>query len=495
MSDPKEKKTVVPPEEAKVEPKPEPIPTPEELADKAQEFGAAFGFGEKKVKDKKKEEPAKVVETTEPSPEPEKPKAKAPTKAELAAANAEMAERLKKLEERSTPTDIPADPEGDPQPELHRKKEPQVEEPISLDLDEEDQEILDAVKVLERDKRNAGSSKKLVEFWEKEAGYLKRWQAKHPGEEFDKDDAEHAALYDTEPQFDEAALRKAKSTAKQEKFDNAVSSKVEEYAKKNIEPELKKNRQSEDLKKTAPKMMAAGQRGVALLASELSDDFKKIVNTENGPVITEDAIKKMTETDPVLFDLLTENAEKVDIALQEITKIEELPYLRLDGSLEVTLGNKEDFKPHQFIFDNIRLLEKRLLAKPKADQMHEGKQFMPGEEFNARWHKATPVDRKKLENAYWTPTAEDIRRFIVYEEGRKIRDFVAKANSIAERKAKGKTPSTEPGNENNRIEKPIATSQNRSPSTVSVADNQDNSRQAITDTKEKDDKFSAAFFG
>lgn len=468
-------------------------PTPEELEADAAAFSAAFGFGQNA--DKKPKEKTLAPYPVKPAaPEPEKqdepkkpdepkPKVKPPTRAELL-------ERLRKLEERGSAPDPEVEPE---KPKQAEKKEESLPE---IALEEEDQELVDALKVLERTPKHAGSVKKVMDFWAKEESYIKRWEATHRGEKFDKSSDDHSAFYADEPSFDESEIRLAKKVVRREEIDRAVDEGVQKSLKKNVEPKLKEISRKEALEAATPGIIAAGQYHVASLAASVSDEFSKIVNTKDGPLISEEAVEKMKQVDPELFEILTEMAEPLDIAIKEIAKVSKLPeHYQLNPEFEVQLSSGEPFRPHQYVMDAWGRLERQLVALPKDQQAdNNGRQFLPGKVFNERWQSAKPGDRAKVEGKYWTVTPDELSRFVEFEQAQKIKKILARTNARVERLAKKSEAKPETNGKPKDQEKQERQAPRPSPSTASASDLQDNSIRGGKEVEEDEEKLQKVFF-
>lgn len=468
-------------------------PTPEELAAEEQAFTEAFTGGARKKAPEKKPEPEKKSEPPKEEKKPEeeqeqeapKPRAKGPTKAELA-------ERVKMLEERQQ---MPPEPEQKKETEKPNK-EAELEASTE-DLTDEELDHLEAVKVLERDdKRFAGASKRQSEFYAKAQAYRKKWMAQNRGKVFDPADEEHNEFYADEPQFDDSVIRAAKKKARIEQIQKASDEAVERYAKKNVEPKLKAISSAKALEAATPEIIASGQRRVAELAAEISDDFKKLVDTPNGPIITQESAEKMKESDPELYEILAEHAEPVDIMTQELKRIEKTGVL-LDPNFVMQLHTGEEFRPHQLITDAWMRLERRLLGQKKDDQKDEnGRQFLSSEDYNKRWQTARSNGRlPELESSFWTITPDGLSGYIRWEQAQKIKRIIARTNSRVERLTKKSTAKPEsdgkPKDEKKADEKPV----HRSPATASASDMQDNSLANGKADEESEETFRKVFAG
>lgn len=494
----KDPKTIPPVEEKVIETP----PTAEELAEQAKEFGDSF-FSNKKPEAKKAEkkpvEPPKDEKKVEPEPEKKKEEERKPKKG----ARSKILERLDQIDERISKAPTPEEDETEPprretnppEGETDRSKPDPKQPEIDLDLTEEEQEHLDALKVLERNPKHKGASAKVLDFWSKLDAYQKRWEARNPGEKFKAEDTEHADFYANEPSFSDGDLRTARRTLRQEQIDNATKTAVDKVRKESIDPALEEFKRDKAVRDNMPFINASAQKRAAALCALVSDEFSKIVTTDNGPALSQEAVDKMAAEDPELFEIVNEHAEPVEIMVKEIEKVTRMPnHFRFDPNVKVKLSDGQSFRPHQQIMEAWELLEQRLSNLPADKQVWEGRRFMPGGEFQRRWTEGNPAAREKLQRSFWTPSPDDLSDFIVQEESRKIKQIVLRANSIADRRIKknGAKPETEAkGKDEKKPEdKPLA----KSPATTSSSDTQDNTLSKSEDGEENTKKTHEMFF-
>lgn len=494
MSTEKDPKTITPPE---------PPPTPEELAEQAKATGEMFFSNKapdakpKKEAEKSKEPPKEEKKPDEP-PKPEAEKKPDEPRKPKKSARANIIDRIGRLEESVRET-IP--PEDDTEPTKTETKPKEIEpetpkaETTDLSLTDEEQDHLDALAVLERNPKHKGAVAKVRDFWSKLDAYQTRWEARNPGEKFKPDDADHADFFSNEPQFAENDLRVARRTVRQEQIENATKSAVDKVRKEEIDPALGEFKRDKAMRDHAPHIAAAAQKRAATLCALVSHEFEKIVTTDKGPVLTQEAIAKMESEDPELFEIVNEHAEPVEVMIKEIEKVTRMPqHFRFDPSLRVSLTDGRSFRPHQQIMDAWESLEAMLTALPAEKQVWDGKKFMRGAEFQKRWAEGNATAREKLQRGFWTPSPDDLSDFIVQEESRKIKKAVARANLMLETRAKKNGAKTEKPDKTKDEVKPDETPPPRSATTTSSSDLQDNSLRTGDEGEENAKKTHEMFF-
>lgn len=314
----------------------------------------------------KKKEPAKPAKPAAAAP-PAKPKRVTPpapvplTAAEIASAAAEGATRA-----------LAAKP----------KDEPAAKKDDDSTLSPQDKKllpILERMEVLQPDQYK-GLAKKYREALTKEGEYIAKWQAEHPGQEFDKEADEHTAFYDandvdwTDEDFTDAVA------------DIKAEAKVAEKLKP-VEAKLSDYDRQQRLNEAAPKIGDEQLVAAKEFWKHMGDDFQKIFN-EQG--LDEAEWKRISESDPVAHEIRLKSAHALNIETTEMYKL-------MNG-----LATFDEKNPiHVNLADFATKVEAELSAKPAAEQLDaQGRQFLPADKY----YKLPKAEKDN----YWTPSMRDL---------------------------------------------------------------------------------------
>lgn len=264
-----------------------------------------------------------------------------------------------------------------------------------------------------------GHSTKFLANAKKFTEYSEKWEADHPGQEFNDEDPEHEAFrasLEAETEYDEddhvAALA-----------DEIADGKVAKVTK-DFEQKLEPIRRREKLAEKHRELVATRDNignGFWQRLGEQLDDFKDVVDVTGGlspeeaqrrlksgqkitPLLKIDVLNKIAETDPEKYAIAvngrfarnddgswtTMGARVAEGLAQEI--------YALDNAL-VEYG--ETNPVHQFLSEFVEERTRKLLAKPVENQMDDqGRRFLSRADYNN-----LPADRRK---DHWTYSTEDV---------------------------------------------------------------------------------------
>lgn len=333
------------------------------------------------------------------------------------------------------------------------KPEKTVEKEPEIELSEEDKRTLEALKLIESD--NPGSKglvQRTIEFWKKEPDYIREWERKHPGEEFDKDDPQHSDFYDTnEPVVNEEEFAAAKIRLVVEPVERKAKEAVkaaEEVRKKSDQIELDRK-----IEKTLPDIANRVDKSLIAVIDESAPELAKLLGEGDNKTADESGLKKIEEEDPVAFDIIQSEAERVRILCSEFELLTSFPgAYQFNPSAHVALSDDSTMSPHSELVKLINDTEQDIKAMPRAetDREHNGKvmRFMPQKEMRDQESEIAADQRlteaqkqakiRDLRQSTWTLSVDDIRKAIISESAWKIKSRIEKAQKLFDLRASKK---------------------------------------------------------
>lgn len=353
------------------------------LAELSRRF---LGEDKPPVDDPKKKEAAEAAKTAAAKKPELKKKIVAPTATEtLLTRTTDVLEKVaNSLADKGNPAD--------------KKEEPK--DPLA-DLDPSERRKVNVLRQMEKDFADRHEYKGLAEKYltgqKKLEDYVTKWQADHPGQEFDEKAEEHNPFFDAnnvdwnDEDYIES-LTNIKSKAAIEDHDKRVNSKLSEVER------------SQKLIESKPAIAAEGITAARTFWKKFDDELAEIL-LPNGSVDNA-KLNELKTTDPIKFKVGTQTAERVEALTAGMYKL-------LNG-LE-PFSDKSQI--HQHLADFAVKQEQALLARPPEDQKDgQGRGFKPRSEFR----KLSEEDKKK----YWTFSATDFGLLIAHEEATRASEFI-----------------------------------------------------------------------
>lgn len=237
--------------------------------------------------------------------------------------------------------------------------------------------------------------------------YQDKWEASHPGEDFDPDSPEHEDFRKSvevpwEPSdFDDA------------KIDMRVQERLAEKGK-DIDAKLSQYDRTERLRAASPTIAQHVGASRKSFWATMGDDYKDVV-ADNG-AINPERLRALMESDPVTTGHRIEAARALDAEVPEIYKL-------LEGLSDVAKPNDPMFPVHQAINEFGFHVEQTIAEQPPENQLDaHGRPFLPTSRFyalskaeQARYWTLTPEHLVPLRAKHWADKAADA---VVVEERR-----------------------------------------------------------------------------
>ncbi len=268
---------------------------------------------------------------------------------------------------------------------LVKREEKKVDEAKQKEIDAED----DYVKTLDEDKQyeielarhaesiKPGYSKKLIEFYRA----ADKYRADNPDYEGSEDYEEF--IKKNEPKISNAERRKIE----RDMITQAATAKAREEVSKEFEPVVRELNEM----KTAPTIKAVADEARAIMTKKASDDDIAI-----DPEVF-DKIQSMPYSQAV-----EEYPNEAPIVASTVSKVRE--WTRIwNSAVEVDMKNPN----HQWLMNFLQNKEAEVMAKPEADQVRDGKRFVPISKF-IELEQTNP----KAAAATWTFKHDDVVRMI-----------------------------------------------------------------------------------
>ena len=418
---------------------PEPIPSAEDLLALSKEVTAEFFDNDRLSRHKVKpeaakpetEEPPKTAdekskeEKPEPKPKEKKPKAKvvAPTPADPDALADAVVQRLN---DRQKPVEAPAE-------SLKPAKDPME------GFDHIQRRTLDAVKYLaENDPSYKGRNllKETIDFWKKEEDYIATWEKENKGQPFDDSDPDHADFYAKhQPQIRDDDIENAKVDVRVAERLDKERAKSQAETNKRINDEIGPIKAREAFSKAEPHIAQQVSGAVESMISEAVPEFAALI--KDG--LTPEAVKKMTDDDPVAFEALDREAQSLIVVVRELESLvnpDIAPYVKWDPSIRVVTNAKDSVFPHAEILDIGNRLEEAISKLPPEGRMNNGKNFVSQQAFrdnlaHVNSQKVSQQEKNRLSDIFrrrfWCIGAEDVKAAAIHKSAEKVKNILGMA--------------------------------------------------------------------
>ena len=305
---------------------------------------------------------------------------------------------------------------------------PPAEPPAEPEMTPEDQRDLAIIQRMEADNpKLQGKAEEFRKFALSRYEYEAKWLRDNPGRTFNPDDAEHEEFYKGQPDIDTDAYEQAR-------IDLMVDRKVEDRLRPIEEDKI--------LEKAMPVIAQQIQKNVHAMVADVSPELAALLKNGDQIDLSDAAVAKVAEADPI--------AARV---LDRMIKTEVLPMV---AALERSLlpGSANRLNPrenplHAKIASHVLEFESEMKAKPVAEQVRNGKQFITREEYAAREREinrgpGTPQNKAKalndLNSAYWRPDVDDIETVMVRDAAKRAKEQIKDLDDLAAKKYKGGAP-------------------------------------------------------
>lgn len=359
--------------------------------------------------------------------------------------------------------------------QLQAPKQPKQDVPD--ELTDEDDETIAALARMEKDgKAPVGIVAKTKAFWDAEQKYIAKWTKDNPGHKYDLNDEAHATFYDDhEPAYDERELTKAKRAILEETIEQRVTSKVsQKNEKENFE---------RDLRDRKPYTARAVHESMVDMIAEagfkdaLTKDGKLVLNKE-----TEDAIDAES---PHARDILLEEAEVLNIQVEEIDKLQAFPgKYQWQPNLSKKTKNGTVLLPHQMIYEYGAELEGMLAAMPAEQSVRDGKRFVTNADFSSEVNRIleSPASQEAKRSAmqhldahYYTIGPDDIKAALIVKHAHRAKAKIEKFGGVKKKEAAPAQAETTPPPKKEEPQVPAPSS--RAPSVSSASDSVDTGKK------------------
>lgn len=481
--------------------------TQEEMEEARNILHAAMFGGASKLKEtpkpkpeEKKEEPKQEEKKIE-EPKPEEKKVVPPKKKKEPV-------QVKPEEDPEDVISRTASATGRAVAEALKGAKPEEKPEPELDYSDKDKRTLEVLRELEKSPKYKGIADDTVRFWKKEEEYIRKWEAANPNETFNAEDEAHADFYKKhEPSFDDEDFEEAKTGILKRK----IASEVEDQVRKKYEPQIKQIELANKLREAAPVIAQAQHEAVITLIQKAAPELAKMMEKEDGSVVLDDAIyKAMVESDPVALRIMAGTAERVRVAVAELRKLTTIDEYAPREDYEVTLSNKEKFKPHAELLAFSGWLENKFAEMPPAETAMDGRTFLTqaqmGEKVSTIMTSHRNVQEKrsavaKLQRSYWTLEGSQVEQAYIADQAERIGKQIKDLDELLTlRSKKGQktetTPKPEKASEskNGEAEKASET-RAKPPSSASASDRPNvNAKGAATD-KDRMETVSRSMWG
>lgn len=282
-------------------------------------------------------------------------------------------------------------------PKPEKKDSPQDTKPDESWMTDTDKRRVAVLQQMEKlyPERYKGIAEKYATSKKGLINYAKKWEAEHPGEEFDETAEEHAEFLDSNDiDWEDEDYLEAAAELK-------ASAKIAE-SQKTTDQKLSSIERKEKLREAQPLIFSEVGKAAHGYWKLMGETFAGIVD-ENGNFDPAKA-KAIADADPVTFGIRLEAAKALDAEVAELYKLMGVPGLKDDAGNPAEYGLVE-FDPKNPIHANLDKFaneqEQAMKRLPEADQRDsEGRSFLP----YADYYKLNPKQRA----AFWTFTATDL---------------------------------------------------------------------------------------
>ena len=333
----------------------------------------------------------------------------------------------------------------------------QSDEPkASVKLDAADIRRYHVLKQMEEDgTAPKGTAEADLRFLEKASAYKEKWEAAHPGEDYDPDASEHAKFYeDNESKIkdDDAA------------YIAAADNMVVKRAEGKIRTETEKREQAAARKKSfddaQPVIAKSSYDAVMDMVEAAVPDLAEMMGKGEARKLDAEVTKKMVEKDPVRVRILQEVSEPLGVLIVELdrlTKFGDVYEVTTDMAVTLERSGQEIF-PHAMLLKFIDGLEREMAALPPEKTMRDGKRFVPDGVMMRelqRINKDSTMDAKSKNDAvkniqahYYSLNEADYRRGLIGQYADKARKRIAQVEEfIALRTPKAPVVTPETGSQ------------------------------------------------
>lgn len=419
----------------------EKVPTAEELQERSRNVFKTM-FNCEPPEDKKPEPNA------HPSPDPTLPKPPGPVEEPKVEPKAEEPPKPVEPAPPTTPT-TPAptpvtQPPAQPVAPAPVRIETPTEEPVVTapvdELGEDDRADYEALVFLEQQdpKKYAGKAAEFVDFTKKNYAYQDAWLDKNPGKDFNADDEEHAEWY---------AANQPKGIERKVIDEAKDDIRIERMVEKRMAP-IREEHQQEKARKAfhenLPTIATVVTKNLTSLVELVNPELTQHLKDDKGKVsIGKDSAERIRQADPIAARELEAAAMEVEPMILELEKTA-IP------ELNFVLDPKRN-PLHAQIHLHLIETEKAIKAKPAAEQVVEGRQFVTMAEYNAKVReiqrlpvKAREAQLADYEATIWTAGIDDVEAQIVKTAAAKAKKIIDDIDSAAKRKYVKADPTAQP---------------------------------------------------
>lgn len=336
-----------------------------------------------------------------------------------------------------------------------------------------------------------------LQYLAKEATYITHWLDEHPGEDYQADSEDHAEFYRRhEPRFDEFDYQEAR--------DQIITENATRDSESSSRKAIKELESRIIAKEVEPAVQESSYLAALNFIVQADDGFKEYAETgSNGSIkLKSDTIEKWQEENPVISDLLREEAEPISVMVGELERLIRVPGYKLDENKSVHLKlSDRQFMPDKELLNFIVQHQADQLRRPAIETMRNGKRLVATDAFEEQWRKfANDPDLTKaqkeqllseLDASYYCLEIEDFKAALVAKHALKAKSKVEKLRSALKKMTKsGQEEHAEPATE--KAQKPETTPEqkpapavdkagrSKPPSSASASERVDTSKKAPT---------------
>ncbi len=313
-----------------------------------------------------------------------------------------------------------------PEPPTPAQEAPELE--LTLE-DQRDAEII--AKMEELDPSLKGRAEAFKTFARQRYDYESDWRAKHPGAQFNPDDAEHEEFYKSQPEIDPDTFEAAKIELL---VDRKVAQRIKPIQDRDDE-DKKQSKTDRAIAQHAPKIVENIKARIVESVAAVNPDVGKMLEGMNPLSLTQEEQDKLNEADPITARFMGPMVR------------DELVPMLVELEKSVAPGAEYALDPrknpvHAEIAKFVSKFETAMVAKPEK---RDGRTFITISELNDRQReiahsKATPETKQRklneLQATYWTASVDDIQKTIVKDISKRAKAIVDDFDGVAQRKYK-----------------------------------------------------------
>lgn len=342
-----------------------------------------------------------------------------------------------------------------------------------------------------------GIADKTIQFWKDEEAFIAEFQKTNPDKKYDDAEEYEAWLEKNEPQYDEFDFKQAENALIREDVAREADAKIKEVDRK----QQAKQKMIEDqpvIQQLA--YQAVTQCVVSALADKdgkLPEPLAAILMKDGKVVIDQQASEKLAEEDPVAFQVLLEESEKLNVciqAMETLARNPDAPRRRIE--LKYSKGT---IVPTDLVAEEADRFESIMLKRPKAETTVEGRTLISQEEFFKATEKMTRARAQEFASKYYCLGVDEFRAGLTTIFAERARERIDSMNEVVNRKMKKvATPAVVPPPATPEPTPQPAQPENNkphSPATVSRSDIPDPSKPVVTPQAEDLQKINKVFFG